>query len=154
MDSKTYKKFFNKKKILITGNTGFVGSYLSIVLSLFGANILGYSLRKKNKGYLSNNKIYKKSIKTIYDDILRINHHEKQIKTFKPEIIIHLASQPVVKYSYKNTKKTYLTNVMGTIELLELVKKIDTVNQILIFTSDKVYRNLSGKILKEEENLG
>ena len=49
MDSKTYKKFFNKKKILITGNTGFVGSYLSIVLSLFGANILGYSLRKKIK---------------------------------------------------------------------------------------------------------
>ena len=154
MDSKTYKKFFNKKKILITGNSGFVGSYLSIALSLFGANILGYSLRKKDKGYLSNNKSYKKLIKTIYDDILRINRYEKQIKRFKPEIIIHLASQPIVKYAYKNSKKTYLTNVIGTIELLELIKKIHSVNQVLIFTSDKVYRNLYGKILKEEENLG
>ena len=154
MNTKSYNKFFHKKKILITGNSGFVGSYLSIILLLFGAKVLGFSLKKKNKGYLSNNKIYKRSIKTIYGNILKIHHYKKKIKKFNPEIIIHLASQPVVQESYKNTKETYLTNIFGTIELFELVKKMPSVNQVLIFTSDKVYRNLKGKALNEDANLG
>ena len=154
MSINIYKKFFNKKKILITGNSGFVGSYLSIILSLFGAKILGFSLKKKNKGYLSNDRIFKRSIKTIHANILKIHNYKNKIKKFNPEIIIHLASQPVVKESYKNTKETYLTNIFGTIELFELVKKIPSVKQVLIFTSDKVYRNLNGKDLKEDANLG
>ena len=154
MSINIYKKFFNKKKILITGNSGFVGSYLSIILSLLGAKILGFSLKKKNKGYLSNDRIFKRSIKTIHANILKIHNYKNKIKKFNPEIIIHLASQPVVKESYKNTKETYLTNIFGTIELFELVKKISSVKQVLIFTSDKVYRNLNGKDLKEDANLG
>ena len=154
MSINIYKKFFNKKKILITGNSGFVGSYLSIILSLLGAKILGFSLKKKNKGYLSNDRIFKRSIKTIHANILKIHNYKNKIKKFNPEIIIHLASQPVVKESYKNTKETYLTNIFGTIELFELVKKIPSVKLVLIFTSDKVYRNLNGKDLKENANLG
>lgn len=154
MENKKIKNFFNKKKILITGHTGFVGSNLSIILSLFGADILGYSLKKKHRGYLSNQPKFKKLIKTISDDILKINNHYKKIIKFKPEIIIHLASQATVSEAYKNTKITYCTNVLGTIELFELVKKIPSVHHVLIFTSDKVYRNLRGKILYEESELG
>ena len=153
MLTSSYLKFFKNKKILITGNTGFVGSHLSIILSLFGAKILGFSLKKK-KGYLSNHLNYKKIIKTIYSDIIKINRFEKDLKKFNPEIVIHLASQPIVKNSYKNTKKTYETNIFGTIELLETIKKISTIKQIIIFTSDKVYQNLDEKYLNENSILG
>ena len=105
MDFNNYSKFFKNKKILITGNTGFVGSYLSLTLNLMNAKVLGYSLKKKNTDYISNTKDYKKKIKTIYDDIKNIENHDKKIKMFKPEMIIHLASQPLVSESYLNTKK-------------------------------------------------
>jgi len=154
MEIKTFKKFFNKKKILITGHTGFVGSNLTVVLSLFGASILGYSLKKNYKGYLSNHPNFKKLLKTITGDILKINIHKKKIIKFKPEIVIHLASQPIVGDAYNDIKGTYLTNVLGTVELFELIKKIPSVRQVLIFTSDKVYRNISGNILNEESPLG
>jgi len=152
--SKILKKFFKNKRVLITGNTGFVGSNLSITLSLFGAKILGYSLKKVDKGYLSNHKDYKKSIQTIFDNILNIKNYKDDIIKFKPEIIIHLASQAIVGYGYKDPKNTYLVNVMGTLELFELIKKIPSVKQILIFTSDKVYENKKGKILNENSKLG
>jgi CDP-glucose 4,6-dehydratase len=152
--SNSFYKNIKGKRILITGNTGFVGSYLSLTLVLFGAKVLGYSLKMKNQNFLSNNIYYKKKIKTIKDDILNINKHKKKIKKFKPQIIIHLASQPLVKESYLNTLKTYKTNIFGTVKLLELCKKLKSVNHILVFTSDKVYENLNGFTLKEKSKLG
>ncbi len=154
MDFSNYSKFFKNKKILITGNTGFVGSYLSLTLNLMNAKVLGYSLKKKNTDYISNTKDYKKKIKTIYDDIKNIENHEKKIKMFKPEMVIHLASQPLVSESYLNTKKTYETNLMGTVKLLELAKKIKSIKNILIFTSDKVYKNFEKNNLNENSPLG
>ena len=154
MTKKKFKKFFNKKKILITGNTGFVGSYLSIVLKTLGSNVLGYSLKKKYQRYLSNSLQYKKNIVTINDDILKIKKHQKKIKKFKPQILIHLAAQPIVKDSYINTKKTYVTNILGSIELLEMVKNISSIKHIIVFTSDKVYENLNATKLNESSNLG
>ena len=154
MNFKIFKKKINKKNILITGNTGFVGSWLSLVLLFFGANILGYSLKKKNKSFISNHPKFKKKITTIYNDINYFNNSNLKIKNFKPEIAIHLASQPIVLESYKNTKKTFQTNVMGTINFFETLKNIKTIKKIIIFTSDKVYRNLDGKILNENSPLG
>ena len=149
-----YLNYFKKKRILITGNTGFVGSNVSIALNLLGAQILGYSLKKKDKKYISNSNQFNQRIKTIYDDINQITNHIKLIKKFKPQILIHLASQPIVKDSYEYPFKTYETNIMGTINLFEVAKKINTLKNILVFTSDKVYKNLEKTTLNESSPLG
>ena len=151
---KNYINFFKKKRVLITGNTGFVGSYLSMSLSLLGANVLGYALKKDNKNYISNFPDYKKKIKTIYDDIDNLILHKNTIKKFSPQILIHLASQPLVLNSYLETKETFNTNVMGTVKIFELSKELKFLKNILIFTSDKVYKNANNKILIENSYLG
>jgi CDP-glucose 4,6-dehydratase len=149
-----FKKYFKNKRIFITGNTGFVGSYISICLELMGAKILGYAIKKKDYRYLSNTIEYKKKIQTIYDDLININKHKNIIIKFKPQILIHLASQPLVSKSYLNTEKNYETNIMGTVKLLELTKELNFVKKILIFTSDKVYKNFDKGNLKENSELG
>ena len=148
------KKKFKGKRILITGNTGFVGSWLSILLYTLGSKILGYSLKKKDKNFLSNTSEFKKRIKTIHSDIRYFDKNINKIKQFKPDIVIHLASQPLVLESYNKTKETYETNVMGTVNFFETIKKIKSVKKIIVFTSDKVYRNINGKILNENSHLG
>ena len=137
-----FKKNLKNKRILIFGNSGFVGSWLTLSLSFFGAKILGVSLKMKNKNYLSNSSKFKKKIRTLNCDLKNLDNIQSKIVLFKPEIIIHLASQPIVKMGYINAKKTYETNIGGTIKILELARKIKTVKQILIFTSDKVYSNI------------
>lgn len=154
MNSNQYLNFFKNKKILITGNTGFIGSYLSLTLSLMGAKVFGYSLKKKNSRYLSNSIKYKKKIKTLVDDIKNIKKYKRYLNEVSPSTIIHLASQPLVGESYKKTSETYETNILGTVKLLELIKEIKSVKNILIFTSDKVYRNTRANYLSENSELG
>ena len=148
------KKKFKGKRILITGNTGFVGSWLSLLLSDLGANVLGFSQKKSDTRFLSNSKAYKYKVRTIYSDINKFEKNLKKLKKFKPQIIIHLASQALVLESYKNSRKTFFTNIMGTVNFFETVKKINSVKKIIIFTSDKVYENLKGKVLTEKSHLG
>ena len=154
MNWKSYQKYFKGKKILITGNSGFVGSYVSLTLSLLGSKILGYSLKKKDNKYLSNFPEYRRRIKTINDDIKNIESYRSTLMRFKPEILIHLASQPLVSESYIQTKNSYETNVMGTVKLFEVAKNLSSLKNILIFTSDKVYKNLEIKNLNENSPLG
>ena len=154
MNLNIYGGFFRNKRILITGNTGFVGAYLSLTLSMMGAKILGYSLKKKDLRYISNTKEYKKKIKTIYDDINKVSTHKSYIKRFKPQILIHLASQPILSRSYIESQTTYETNVMGTVKLLELARELKSLKNILVFTSDKVYKNAQKKNLNENFSLG
>ncbi|MDC3377695.1 CDP-glucose 4,6-dehydratase [Candidatus Pelagibacter ubique] len=154
MNLNIYGDFFRNKRILITGNTGFVGAYLSLTLLMMGSKILGYALKKKDLRYISNTKEYKKKIKTIYDDISKISYHKSYIKRFKPQILIHLASQPILSRSYIESQATYETNVMGTVKLLELARELKSLKNILVFTSDKVYKNTQKKNLNENFSLG
>ncbi|MDC1129377.1 CDP-glucose 4,6-dehydratase [Candidatus Pelagibacter sp.] len=148
-----FKKRFTNKRILIFGNSGFVGSWLSLSLKLFGAKILGISLQMSNVNYLSNTSDFKKNIKTINCDLKNLNKIKSDIVKFKPEIVVHLASQPIVKIGFSNPSETYETNVLGTIKILEIVRKISSIKKILIFTSDKVYSN-NNKMLTEKSALG
>ena len=151
---KLFKKKFKNKKILIFGNSGFVGSWLSVAFKFFGANILGISLKMQNTNYLSNTSTFKKNIKTINCDLKNLKKFENKIKKFKPQIVIHLASQPIVKISFLDAIKTYETNVMGTVNVLEILRKIPSIKKILVFTSDKVYSNNKKKLLTEASSLG
>ena len=147
-----YKNFRNKK-ILIFGNTGFIGSWLSIALDLLDVKVLGVSLKMSNQNYVSNTSQFKKKIKTIYCDINNLDKIKNTIIGFKPEIIIHLASQPIVQKGFENPKKTFTTNIFGSIKIFEIIRKISSVKKIIIFTSDKVYQN-DFKTLNEKSNLG
>ncbi len=148
-----FKKKFVNKRVIIFGNSGFVGSWLSLSLKLFGAKILGISLQMNNTNYLSNTSDYKRNIKTINCDLKNLNKIKSHIIKFKPELVIHLASQPIVKIGFSNPSETYETNIFGTIKILEILRKISTIKKILIFTSDKVYSN-NNKILTEKSALG
>lgn len=135
------KNFWNKKTVLITGHTGFKGSWLSIWLNEMGAKVIGYSLdphTKYDNFVLSNisNKII-----DIRADIRDNNKIESIFKIYKPEIVFHLAAQPIVRLSYKNPKETYETNVMGTLNILECIRQNDYTKVGIFVTTDKCYEN-------------
>lgn len=147
--------FFKKKKIFITGHTGFKGSWLSYILYLSGAKIMGYSFKPKNK--YDNFYLFglNKKIKNYYGDVRDEKNLEDKIQKFKPDIVFHLAAQPLVKDSYKDPKFTFTTNVLGTLNILEIIKKIKNIKSALIVTSDKCYRNYEKKKgYSESDELG
>ena len=131
-------EFFKNKTILITGNTGFKGSWLSEILYLAGANIIGYALKPEENSLFNTLKLDKKTT-TIYDDIRNFKKLEETIKKYKPEIVIHMAAQPLVLESYKNPHYTFETNIMGTINILEAIRNTNCVKSFLNVTTDKVY---------------
>ena len=138
-------EFFKKKKIFITGHTGFKGSWLTYILYLSGARIMGYSLKPKNK--YDNFYLFglDKKIKSYYGDVRDESNLKSKIQKFKPDIIFHLAAQSLVKDSYKNPKFTFTTNILGTLNILEIIKDIKSIKSALIVTSDKCYRNYEKK---------
>ena len=148
-------KFFKGKKIFITGHTGFKGSWLTYILYLSGAKIAGYSLKPKNK--YDNFYLLKldKKIKNFYSDVRDQKNLSSKIKQFKPDIIFHLAAQPLVKESYRDPKFTFSTNIIGTMNVLETLREIKSVKAALIITSDKCYKNYEKKSgYSEDDELG
>ncbi len=148
------KKFYKNKKILITGHTGFKGSWLSSSLLLLGSRVYGYSLNDEKK------KSYKKiceyqKIKNIYGDILDYKKLQKNILKIKPEIIFHLAAQPLVSVSYKKPYQTIQTNLIGTLNIMEICRKVPNLRALVLITSDKCYHNIEIKRgYKESDRLG
>jgi CDP-glucose 4,6-dehydratase len=140
LKNKDLKKFYRNKKVLITGHTGFKGSWLCMVLKFFGANVYGYSLKDKKFKNLENLNI-KKKIKTFDGDVSNIVNFERIIKKIKPEIVFHLAAQSLVKQSYKDSYKTFLSNTVGVLNILEIKKKNGFIKSLVIVTSDKCYKN-------------
>lgn len=132
--------FYKGKKVLITGHSGFKGVWLTEMLLKAGAEVVGYSLCKENEKLFEMTQI-KKNIEHIQGDIRDLARLSDAFKSTKPEIVFHLAAQPIVKESYKNPVETYSTNVMGTVNVLEAVRFCDSVKSVLNVTTDKVYEN-------------
>lgn len=133
--------FYNGKKVLVTGHTGFKGSWLSRILTLAGAQVTGYSLEPPTEPSL----FYVAGLPETMDSVIGdIRDRERLLEVFQrvqPEIVIHLAAQPIVRDSYKDPVYTYETNVMGTVNLLECVRQNPCVKSVLNVTTDKVYEN-------------
>lgn len=136
-----FNNVFRGKKVLITGHTGFKGSWLSIWLKELGATVIGYSLDPKNKkdNFIVTN--LQNDIIDIRGDIRDFNKLNKVFEEHKPEIVFHLAAQPLVKYSYDFPKETYDINVMGTMNILEAIRLHESTKVGIIVTSDKCYEN-------------
>jgi len=135
------KDFWKDKKVLITGHTGFKGSWLSLWLQSLGAEVIGVSLDPPSKPSLYEKANIFEDIVSLRQDIRDLNAVKKIFKEYKPDIVFHLAAQALVRYSYDNPVETYETNVIGTLNVLEGVRSIDTVRAAVMCTSDKCYEN-------------
>lgn len=133
--------FWKNKKVLITGATGFKGSWLLLILNYLGAKVTGYSLKPPTNPSMFETLELEKDIFYIEDDILNFEKLKSTIKNFDFDIIFHLAAQPLVLDSYANPLETYMTNVIGTANVLEAVRNTTTVRSIVVITTDKCYEN-------------
>tara|TARA_Y100000590_G_scaffold175838_2_gene200932 strand:- start:4777 stop:5877 length:1101 start_codon:yes stop_codon:yes gene_type:complete len=148
-------KLFKNKKIIITGHTGFKGSWLAAWLKLLGADIMGISLKPSTRPSHFDVAEIKRGIKDVRLDIRNKKKIEKKILSFKPDFIFHLAAQALVGLSYKNSSLTWETNVIGTLNILESLKKLKKKCNVVIITSDKCYFNReTHKGYKETDILG
>ena len=133
--------FYSGKRVLVTGHTGFKGSYLSEILLRLGASVTGYSLEPPTEPSLFELICLKDRMNSVIGDIRDFAHLEAVFEETKPEIVFHLAAQPIVRTSYKEPRYTYETNVMGTVNILECIRENGCVRSFLNVTTDKVYLN-------------
>ena len=150
------KKYFSNKKVLITGHTGFKGSWLTLILSNLKSKVVGYALNPISKpNFFDDLKLSKFLQNDFRENILNKKKLEAVIMKFRPQIIFHLAAQSSVLESYKNPIDTISVNVIGTINLLDIIKKYKFVKVVVVVTTDKVYLNLEKKLpFKETDSLG
>ncbi len=150
-----FKKYYNKKKVLITGHTGFKGSWLSLWLSYVGAKVYGISNNIPSNP--SNFKAIglRKKINHNIIDIRNLEKLKKTISRIKPDFIFHLAAQSLVKKSITNPIETFSSNSIGTMNILESLKELKNKCSVIIITSDKSYRNIEvNRGYKEDDELG
>lgn len=148
------KGFYGDKRVLITGHTGFKGSWLSRILTLAGAQVTGYSLTPPTDPNLFEIADLEDNMQSIAGDIRDLDHLSRVFEEVQPEIVFHLAAQPIVRESYKEPVYTYETNVMGTVNVLECVRRTESVRSFLNVTTDKVYENREWEYgYRESDNL-
>lgn len=133
--------FYKGKKVLLTGHTGFKGSWMSVVLVNAGAEVIGYSSCSKENTRLFDLCGVKEQITHIKGDVRDLEHLLDVFKVYQPEIVIHMAAQSIVRDSYEDPVGTYSTNVMGTVNICEAVRQTSSVRSFLNVTTDKVYEN-------------
>ncbi len=134
-------EFWKNKRVFLTGHTGFKGSWLTLWLKMMDANVCGYSLKPPIKSNLFEIANVIQGITSIEGDIRQAQTLKSAIDEFQPEIVFHLAAQALVRESYKDPVTTYQTNVMGTVNLFEAVRDIESVSTVIVVTSDKCYEN-------------
>lgn len=135
------KEFYNGKRVLVTGHTGFKGAWLSRILTMAGADVTGYSLEAPTVPSLFGIAGLADTMDSEIGDIRDLAHLKQVFERVQPELVIHLAAQPIVRDSYKDPVYTYETNVMGTVNLLECARLNPCVKSLLNVTTDKVYEN-------------
>ena len=135
------KDFYRGKKVFVTGHTGFKGSWLCKMLSNLGAKVTGYSLEAPTSPSIFEIANIESDVKSYIGDIRDLARLKEVFDEAQPEIVFHLAAQPIVRDSYKEPAYTYETNVMGTVNILECVRQSDCVKSFLNVTTDKVYLN-------------
>lgn len=134
--------FWFGKQVFLTGHTGFKGSWLSLWLASMGAKVTGYALTPNTSPSLYVLGKVEHDLECSYiSDIRNLEKLKEALNQSKPEIVIHMAAQPLVRYSYANPVETYSTNVMGTVHMLEAVRDQDSVRAVVIVTTDKCYEN-------------
>lgn len=134
-------QFWQHKRVLLTGHTGFKGSWLTLWLQQLGATVTGYSLPPPTQPNLFESAKVATSMNSIHGDIRDFEHLRAVMTECQPEIVIHLAAQALVRYSYEHPVETYSTNVMGTVNVLEAVRLTKGVKVVIVVTSDKCYDN-------------
>jgi len=133
--------FFRNKRVLVTGHTGFKGSWLCKILVNLGADVTGYSLEPAAQPNLFAISGIRDEVKNTFGDIRDLERLQMVFKDSRPEIVFHLAAQPIVREGYKNPVYTYETNVIGTANILECIRLFGGVRSFLNVTTDKVYKN-------------
>lgn len=146
--------FWQGKNVFLTGHSGFKGAWLTLWLQELGANVTGYSLPPVEGGIFER-LVFSSKVCSYFEDIRNIDVLRLAIKDAKPNIIIHLAAQPLVLESYSDPVKTYETNVIGTANLLQILREIENIEATLVVTSDKCYQNDGrGKYFSESDPMG
>lgn len=135
------ENFFKGKRVFVTGHTGFKGTWLCKLLISFGAEVTGYSLIPKPYQVLYELSGIERHMNSIIGDVRSANTLKKSVETASPNIVIHLAAQAIVRDSYLKPRMTYETNTMGTVNILEALRRVEHVKSFLNVTTDKVYRN-------------
>ena len=133
--------FWQGKRVLITGHTGFKGSWLSLWLQTLGSDVVGYSLAPPTSPSLFELAGVASGMTSVLGDVRNLDRLKQVIADYQPEIAIHMAAQPLVRESYSNPVETYATNVMGTVNLMEAVRQVSGVRVVVNVTSDKCYEN-------------
>lgn len=133
--------FWNEKRVLLTGHTGFKGGWLSLWLGALGARVTGYALAPPTEPHLFGIARVGESVRSVIGDILDRQSLAQAFADCQPEIVFHLAAQPIVRLSYLDPVSTYMTNVMGTVGVLEAVRATPSVGAVVVVTSDKCYEN-------------
>lgn len=151
-----YNNIYAGKRVFLTGHTGFKGSWLALWLTSLGAKVCGYSLAPNTNPSMFNAlDIEHKIEKSIFGDILDEKTLEKALSEFQPDIVFHLAAQPLVRLSYREPILTYKTNVIGTLNVLEMAKRCKSVKAFVNITTDKCYENKEvNRGYKEDEPMG
>ena len=142
-----HKNFWKNKKVLITGHNGFKGTWLTLTLKILGAKVYGYSLKSPtNPNLFDLLRLKKKIEKSFFGDVRNKKKLKKVIDIVRPNIVFHLAAQPLVLDSYKNPYETFEINFLGTLNVLELTRNMKNVKSTIIVTTDIVYKTSNKKL--------
>lgn len=135
------QNFWKDKKVFLTGHTGFKGSWLSLWLQQLGADLMGFSLQPPTDPSLFELAQVAEGMTSIIGDVRDFDRLQQAMASFQPEIVIHMAAQPLVRRSYQAPVETYTINILGTVHVLEAVRQVSSVRAVVNITSDKCYEN-------------